>query len=191
MGTINGVKIGLSDLYYATLTSDASGGVVYGTPTIITGIISANINPNSVVETLFADDGPLEVAAQLGNIEFELNVADVPLNIQAILLGHSISAGVMNRYSTDTPIWVAIGFKALKTNGGYRYVWLVKGKFREPELNHETKDDSVNFQTSTMVGHFVKRDFDDMWIMQADENESGYQASTGTDWFTATTIDAS
>ena len=190
MGTINGVKIGLSDLYYATLTSDASGGVVYGTPAIITGIITANINPNSVVETLFADDGPLEVAAQLGNIEFELNVADIPLNIQAVLLGHTVTAGVMIRYSTDTPVWVAIGFKALKTNGNYRYVWLVKGKFREPELNHETKDDSVNFQTSTIVGHFVKRDYDDMWLKQADEDESGYQASTGTDWFTATTIDA-
>jgi len=190
MGTINGVKVGLSNLYYATLTSDASGGVVYDTPTIITGIITANINPNSVVETLFADDGPLEVATQLGNIEFELVVADIPLNIQAVLLGHTISAGIMTRLATDTPIWVAIGFKALKSNGNYRYAWLVKGKFREPELNHETKDDSVNFQTPTIVGHFVKRDYDEMWLKQADEDESGYQAATGTNWFTVATIDA-
>jgi phi13 family phage major tail protein len=190
MGTINGVKVGLSSLYYATLTSDASGGVVYGTPTIITGIITANINPNSVMETLFADDGPLEVATQLGNIEFELNVADIPLNIQAILLGHSIAAGIMERVASDTPPWVAIGFKALKSNGNYRYVWLYKGKFRQPELNHDTKDDSVNFQTLTIVGHFVKRDYDDKWLKQADEDESGYQAATGTNWFNNTTIDA-
>ena len=190
MGTINGVKVGLSALYYATLTSDASGGVVYGTPTIITGIITANINPNSVIETLFADDGPLEVSTQLGNIEFELNVADIPLNIQAVLLGHTISAGIMERIASDIPPWVAIGFKALKSNGNYRYAWLYKGKFKEPELNHETKDDSVNFQTLTIVGNFAKRDYDDKWLKQADEDESGYQTATGTDWFTNATIDA-
>jgi len=191
MGTINGVKIGLTHLYYATLVSDASGGVSYNTPVRITGLITANINPNSVIETLFADDGPLEVASQLGNIELELSVADIPLYIQAVLLGHTISAGVMERVSSDIPPWVAIGFKALKSNGNYRYCWLYKGKFRQPELNHETKDDSVNFQTSTIVGHFVKRDYDDKWIKQADEDESGYLEATGTNWFTTTAIDAS
>ena len=47
MGTINGVRIGLSDLYYATLTTDASGGAVYASPIAVTGAIAANINPNS------------------------------------------------------------------------------------------------------------------------------------------------
>ena len=191
MGTINGVKVGLDNLYYATLSSDASAGTAYGTPVAVTGAITANINPSSVIESLFYDNGPGEVATQLGNIELELNVADIPLNIQAVLLGHSISAGIMERASTSTPPWVAIGFKALKSNGNYRYVWLYKGKFKEPELNHETKDDSVNFQTLTIVGHFVKRDFDNKWMKQADEDESGYQSTTGTNWFTTTTLDAS
>jgi len=184
MGTLNGTRVGLSNLHYALLTSDASGGAVYETPVAITGITVANINPNSVIETLFADDGPMEVAAQSGNIELELQVADIPLNIQAVLLGHTISNGVMLRKTTATPPWVAIGFKSLKSNGSYRYVWLLKGKFREPELNHETKTDTVTFQTMTIMGNFVKRDYDDAWIKQADEDESGYSPDTGDTWFT-------
>lgn len=181
---INGVPVGLSDLHYALLDTDASGGAVYETPVRIAGAITANINPNSVIATLFADDGPMEVAAQLGNIEFEMNTADLPLEVQAILLGHAaVTAGIMLSIATSVPPWLAIGFKALKTNGKYRYVWLVKGKFREPELPHATRTDTVAFQTSTIMGQFTARDYDKAWMKRADEDAAGYQAETGTNWF--------
>jgi phi13 family phage major tail protein len=182
--SIDGVRVGLKDLYYALLTSDASDGAVYGTPVKITGAITANINPNSSNATLFADDGPMESASQLGNIELELNVADLTLAQQQVLLGHdTISGGTLYKKATDTPPWLAIGFRSVKSNGSYRYVWLVKGKFREPEIVHETKDDSINFQTPTIVGQFVKRDYDDVWYVAADEDESSY-VDAGDTWFT-------
>jgi len=182
---LNGIRVGLKDLYYATLTSDASDGAVYGTPVQIVGAITANINPNSSSETLFADDGPMETSAVVGQIELELNVADLPLEQMAVLLGHTPpSAGIMYKSANDTPPWVAIGFKSLKSNGHYRYVWLLKGKFREGELNHETKNDSVNFQTATIIGQFCKREYDDNWIKMADADETGFEEITGTNWFT-------
>lgn len=181
---LNGVRIGLKDLYYATLTSDASDGAIYGTPVQIVGAITANINPNGVIDSLFADDGPIETAANLGKIALELGVADLPLAQMAVLLGHTTpSAGIMYKKSTDTPPWVAIGFKSLKSNSKYRYVWLLKGKFSEGEMNHETRNDSVNFQTASITCNFVKREYDDAWIKMADEDESGYQEATGTGWF--------
>jgi phi13 family phage major tail protein len=182
--SLDGVRVGLNDLYYALLTSDASDGAVYGTPVQITGAITANINSNSSNATLFADDGPMEAASQLGLIELELNVADLTLSQQAVLLGHgSVSAGELSKKSTDTPPWLAIGFKSKKSNGNYRYVWLNKGKFRELELTHETQNDSVNFQTPTIMGQFVKRDYDDEWMKMADEDESTY-VDVGDTWFT-------
>ena len=182
---LNGVRIGLKDLYYATLTSDASDGAVYSTPVQIVGAITANINPNASSETLFADDGPIETAATVGQIELELNVADLPLDQMAVLLGHTPpSAGIMYKSANDTPPWVAIGFKSKKSNGKYRYVWLLKGKFRENEMAHETKNDSINFQTPTIVAQFCKREYDDNWIKMADEDASGYVSTTGDNWFT-------
>lgn len=180
----DGTKVGLEDLYYALLVSDASDGATYGTPVLMAPAITANINPNSNTGTLFADNKPLEVSSQLGNIELELNVADLPLTIQAAILGNdTVASGILYKKSTDTPPWLAIGFKSKKSNGSYRYVWLVKGKFMEPEDNSETQNDSVNFQTPTITGQFCARDYDDIWKKVADEDEATY-TNAGDTWFT-------
>lgn len=177
----NGTKVGLSHVYYALLVSDASDGATYGTPVRITGAVTANINPNSTSGTFFADDGPLDTVTQKGNIDLELSTAGIPLSTQAILLGSDTpSGGKLNKKATDNPPWLAIGFKSLKSNGSYRYVWLVKGKFREPEDNSETKDDSVNFQPPTLNGQFVKRDYDEVWKIIGDEDED---YADGDNWF--------
>ena len=179
MGTI----IGLRDLHYAVLVGDTSSAVSYEAPVKIAGAVQANINPNPSMETLFADDGPSETAATLGQIELEMVAKDFPIEVQAALLGHSVAGGVMTRKSTDVPPWVAIGFKSLKSNGFYRFVWLFKGKFQVPEQNHETKGDRVNFQTPTLRGVFVRRDFDDAWQKQTDEDYVDYVPAIGTNWF--------
>lgn len=178
-------QIGLSNLHYALLTTDPKGGApTYGAPVAFSGgAIQANINPNTNMETLFGDDGPMEVATSLGQVELEMIASDFTLEEQAILLGHTISGGVLHRKGSDVPPWVAIGFKTLKSNGKYRFIWLAKGKFSMPEMKHETKGDSISFQTPTLKGSFVKRDSDDEWIKQADEDSPSYVASIGTDWF--------
>jgi phi13 family phage major tail protein len=182
---MDGVLIGLKDLYYALLTSDEVGSITYATPVRIAGAVTADINPNASNETLFADDGPMETASTLGQIGLDLVAADVPLDIQAVLLGHSFLNGVMLRKGADVPPWVAIGFKSLKSNGKYRFVWLVKGKFVTPEQKHATKGDKVAFQNPTLKGNFVKRDGDDVWQKTADEDSTDYVTSIGTNWFTA------
>lgn len=179
--------IGLKNVVYALLETDPEEGgkATYKPAVRIPGAISANINPNSSNETLFADDGPYETASTIGQISLEMNVADLPLEAQAALFGHTLSAeGVLIRKSSDTPPWLAVGFKSLKSNGSYRYTWLAKGKFGMPEQNNETKGDSVAFQTPTTSGSFVKRECDDEWERHIDEDSTGYTPEQGTNWFT-------
>jgi len=180
-----GTVVGLKDLHYALLLTDTTGGVTYDTPVAVVGAIQANINPNPKLETLFADDGPMEIASILGEIELELIASDFDTDTQAVLLGHTVVGGVMTRGASDIAPWVAIGFRSLKSNGAYRYVWLHKGKFSVPEMKHETKGDEVNFQTPTLAARFVKRDHDEAWIKQADTDHPDYVAETGTNWFLA------
>lgn len=180
-----GVLVGLKDIYYALLGQDDATGTAYGTPTKLVGAIQANINPNASTETLFADDGPMETASTMGQIELELIAADVPLDVQATLLGHTVEGAILKRKSNDVPPWVAIGFRALKSNNKYRYAWLLKGKFSQPEQSHETRGDSISFQTPTLNGVFVKRDYDDQWIIQTDEDMVDYMPAIGQNWFTA------
>jgi phi13 family phage major tail protein len=179
------VQIGLSDLYYALLETDVVGSEpIYQAPVRLPGIITANINPNGSSETLFAENGPFETASTLGKIGLELNAADIPLDTQAVWLGHTKEGGILKRKGADVPPWLAIGFKSLKSNGKFRFTWLAKGKFALPEQNNETKGDSINFQTPTMQGSFVQRDCDGEWERHCDEDDVDYIPAIGTGWFT-------
>lgn len=181
-----GTIIGLSNLVYAKLITDppyGQGQATYEEPKLIAGAISVNINANTSSETLFADDGPYETATTIGQIEVELNVADLPLDVQAELLGHTYENGVLIRKGGDVPPWVAIGFKSLKSNGKYRYTWLAKGRFGIPEQSNQTKGDAVEFQTPTITGSFVKRECDDEWERHIDEDDENFTPDMASNWF--------
>lgn len=177
--------IGLRDVYYALMLTDTSTAATYDTPVKVAGAISANVNPNSSSATLFADDGPYESATTLGEIDVELNMADLDSSTQAALLGHTYLSGMLIKKSTDTPPYLALAFRSLKSNGYYRYTWLYKGKFMEGETSNQTKGDSVEFQTPTITGSFVRRDYDDAWMIEEDEDDENAVAATITAWFTA------
>lgn len=152
-------RIGCDNLVYAIMTTEdtVEDLPVYGTVTAAPGVMSININPNGSIETLFADDGAMETAATTGKIEVEIQKNALTTQNKADLLGHAIDAnGGVVYASGDTPPWVAIGFRTLKSNGKYRYVWLYKGKFAEPEDANETKGDGINFQSDTITGNFAK-----------------------------------
>lgn len=155
-------RIGCDNLVYAIMTTEdtANAAPVYGEVVKATGVMTLNINPNGSLETLFADDGPMESAATLGRIEVEIQKNELTSQNKADLLGHKIDAnGGVVFGDSDVPPYVAIGFRTLKSNGKYRHVWLYKGKFTEPEDQNETKGDGINFQADTINGQFTKLNY--------------------------------
>ena len=152
-------RIGCDNLVYAKMKTEetATTAPVYDEVTSAPGVMSININPNGAQETLFADDGPMESASTLGRIEVEIQKNELTSVNKSDLLGHEIdSNGAVVYGDSDVPPYVAIGFRTLKSNGKYRYVWLYKGKFTEPEDNNETKGDGINFQADTISGQFTR-----------------------------------
>ena len=186
-------RIGCDNLVYAVLTADdGTTDPTYGEVKPALGVMSLNINPNASQETIFYDDGPGESAATLGNIEVEIQKNELTTEQKADFLGHTIdSKGAIVYGANDTPPWVAIGYRTLKSNGKYRYVWLYKGKFLEPEDNSETKGDSINFQSETIVGRFVKLEKKykigakeiQPWKYEIDEEYEDANSSTIAGWF--------
>lgn len=155
-------RIGCDNLVYVPMTTEdsADAAPVYGEVVKAPGVMSININPNGSQETLFADDGPMETASTMGKIDVEIQKNELTTQNKADLLGHSIdSNGALVYGDSDVSPWVAIGFRTLKSNGKYRYIWLYKGKFTEPEDNNETKGDSINFQSDTISGQFVRLNY--------------------------------
>lgn len=187
-------RIGCDNLVYALMTTEDTpeAAPVYGDVKTAPGVISVNINPNTSLATLFADDGPMEVASTLGNIDVAINKAELTTENKADLLGHTVDENGGIAYAdSDVPPWVAIGFRTLKSNGKYRYVWLYKGKFTDPEDNNETKADSINFQTDTINGQFVKLNYPvtvggvpkRLWKYEMDADNTEAKADVMAKWF--------
>lgn len=158
------------------------------------GITKLSITPNASVETLFYDDGPGDTATTLGKIAVELDKSSLSTGEKAFLLGHQIdSKGALVYGSADVPPWVAIGFRTLKSNGAYRYVWMLKGKFMENDDKSETKGDKINFQQETLKGNFTRLNTPFVvngktikpWRTDIDGEDAGANAAAIAGWFNA------
>lgn len=189
-------RIGCDNLVYAIMETEETTSIdpTYKAVKAAPGVMSLNINANGSVETLFADDGPMETATTLGKIEVEIQKNALTVENKADLLGHNVDAnGVLVSGDSDVPPWVAIGFRTLKSNGTYRYVWLYKGKFTEPEDNNETKGDGINFQSDTIKGQFAKLNKEYTvngktsrpYKVEADEEYAALKEGVITKWFEA------
>jgi phi13 family phage major tail protein len=195
------VAIGLTKLHYAILTTDRApktdsptdpGELVYEDPVRLPGAITANFSPNASNDTLFADDGPYDTASTLGAMSLELNVADIPPRHRAVLLGctYDENTGMVKDSANDIPPYLAVGCAVKKSNGSDRLIWYLKGKFAAPDDNNQTKADSINWNTPTITGNFLKRDYDDQWRYSVDTDDEAYTGDKVdfTEWFTKETL---
>jgi phi13 family phage major tail protein len=175
-------QVGLRMVHYAVLNKDDDTGVTYNAIKPIPGVRTAKIQPKSNSATLFADDGPAETATTLGEIDVEFEFSDLPVDVQADLLGHTIDQnGVLVKKSTDVAPYIALGFVSEKSSGKNLYVWLLKGKAQVPEGNFKTKEDKPDFGTTTLTLSFVRRNFDNAYMAVGDEDDVNFTG--GQTWF--------
>jgi len=158
-------KIGLSGLVLAEVLSDDENGIVYGTPFRIPGAVVATINPNSSVDTDYADDGAFFAQNNRGNTELSLEMIDITPENEAKMLGQKRVNGVTVETDLDQSPYFAFGGKILMAgsdeNGDpvYTYIWYAKGKFSVPESGGSTKKDSIEFGHKNLTAQFVKTQF--------------------------------
>lgn len=158
-------KIGLSGLVLAQVLSDDENGIVYDTPFKIPGAVVATVNPNSSVETDYADDGAFFAQNNRGNTELSLEMIDITPENEAKMLGQKRVNGVTVETDLDQSPYFAFGARILLAgsdeNGDavYEFIWYAKGKFSVPESGGSTKKDSLEFGHKNLTAQFVKTQF--------------------------------
>ena len=173
--------VGLKDLFVAPITVGAEGAETYGTPRRLAKAIKAGLKVNYAEGTLHADDAVDEYEKEFVDGELTLNVNDLLPADTAFLFGHEQDSDeVVYAGETDDPPYVAIGFRARKPGGKYRYVWLYKVKFSTPDEEYETKGDGIDYKTPEIVGKFIKRP-DGKWKADYTATPDDTVAAT---WFT-------
>ena len=182
--------IGLDKLYYATITDDENGEEIYGTPTQLAKAISAELSVELAEATLYADDGAAEIVKEFKNGTISLGVDDIGSATAAALTGVAVDKNnVVVSNSEDGGNPVAVGFRAKKSNGKYKYYWLYRVKFGIPSTNLATKGDSITFSTPTIEGAVLRRNKADIngkhpWKSEVTEGDKDVPASVISGWYT-------
>lgn len=181
--------IGLDRLHYAKITEDENGNETYGIPVMLAKAISAELSVELAEATLYADDGAAEIIKEFKTGTLGLGVDDIGVQAAEDLTGARIDDnGVLISGSEDGGEPVAIGFRAKKANGKYRYFWLYRVKFGVPATNLATKGDSITFSTPTIEGTVMRRNKVDgndnhPWKAEANADDPGMDAQLIKDWY--------
>lgn len=181
--------IGLDSLYYAKITEDTNGDETYSSPIKLAKAMTAELSVELAEATLFADDGASEIVKEFKSGTISLVIDDIGVTAAQDLTGAKIDNNhVVVSTSDDSCEPVAIGFRAKKSNGKYRYYWLYRVKFGIPGASLQTKGDSITFSTPTIEGTVMRRNKVDglnnhPWKSEVNEDDSSVSNSTISSWF--------
>lgn len=189
-----GVLIGLSDIHYTKIAPGATtAALAFANPIQkLAKAIEAKVTPSTSNALLYADDGAAESTSADGPTEIELGVDALTNAVYADLLGKETNSdGVVADANGDIAPDVAIAYRALKSNGKYRYFWFYKGAFQSPEESYKTKGETVEYNTPTIKGVFVHSDIVKNSKGQGikryfvDEDDEGVNPTVIANWFTS------
>ena len=184
--------VGLEDLYYALITADDDTAYTPGTPKKLAPAVEANAKTATSTESQYADDKPFEINTTEGPTEIEITTTAIPLATLGEVLGKpydDTNGLLLDIGSEATPPDVALGYKAMKSNGKFRYYWYYKGKFTVPDEEAKTMEDKKEHKpakiTYTAINTIKKfttsNGTHSMKRIVGDDDATGFVA---TDWFT-------
>ena len=182
--------IGLDKLYYAKITEGANGDETYAAPVSLAKAMSAELKIDINEATLYADDGAAEVVKEFKSGTLTLGIDNIGAAVASDLTGSQIDDNkVLVSQSENGGQPVAIGFRAKKSNGKYRYFWLYRVVFGIPATNLQTKGDNITFPTPSIEGTIIRRNKLDgqgkhPWKAEVNEDDTSVPAATITGWYT-------
>lgn len=151
--------IGLRAIVVAKLLTDETDSTpTYDSVQPLIGAIDLDVSDNSgEPDAQYYDDGEHDVVLPDPELSGTIEMADLPPEKQALLLGYKVDKnGVVIHNADDKPPYFAWGFKSKKSNGVDRYVWYYKGRCTMPQDKHTTKQKDLNRQTQKLKVTFVK-----------------------------------
>lgn len=169
--------IGLKNVVIAPLTKDDATETTYGEVVSLVGAIEASITPqNTDPEVQYADDGEYDTVYPDPELEFRLQMVDIPLDKRKLFFDNKIDQnGVLVKNASDKPSYYAIGFISEKADHKNRYVWLYKVRATPMTENYATKEgDTITRQTGEISFTAIKRTSDGQYQAVADEGENGF-----------------
>lgn len=183
---MEGYFTGILDVYYAKMTTEETSTTppVYGDPEVLAKSIEVTITPAYREGKLHASNATVRNQKRIDTYGVSLHVDKIPAAVQMDLLGRAVDKnGVQIIKGGDIPPNVAIGFACTLDDGSKELWWIYKGTFSEPTKSGKTEADSLEYQTPTIEGTFVRRMNDNALAATVDTATKDIGANVEKDWF--------
>ena len=175
-------QIGLENLTVAKVSKDDATGTTYAKPLKLERSIKAKISPKTSSEKLYSDDSVEDILNNFDSCDVEIELNQLTIASRALLQGSKVVDGMLIENKDDIAPDIALGFRSKKSNGKYRYVWLLKGKFEHTEDEYETIGEKATPKTNSLKGSFYSRN-DGNWRIMEDEDSEGSKPERLKVWF--------
>ena len=135
--------VGVDQIYYALVVTDTLAAYAAGSPSIFAPAMTISQAPKTNSKVQYADNQPYDSMSAEGETELDVEITGLPLDIQAEILGRVYDAVNARLYDNGgTAPYVALGFRAKKSDGTFRYYWFLKGMFAAPPEEQATQTDT-------------------------------------------------
>lgn len=146
---------GVDNLVFAEVTSDTADGYVPGEVKPLSPVAEIGKTVETSSEAKFYDNKAMLTINSEGADEITLTVAPLDIEVLAEICGKNYdeATGMMIDGERQNKYY-AIGYRTKGTDGGYRYVWRLKGTFNIPDETVATENDGTdsNNQELTFTG---------------------------------------
>ncbi|CED93261.1 Phage protein, tail component [Romboutsia ilealis] len=163
-------QIGLSGLHLAK-RNELTNEVDTDTTISVAGLVTAEVEIETVSENIYADDVVAEVIASgfsSGTVTMEL--LGLSMEEYALISGQEIVDGVVADNSNVLSPVLAMTFKSQKSNGTYRYVSLPQVKANIKGESFTTKEDGVEIANVEIEFSIIPMAETGIWRVRADQD---------------------
>jgi len=141
----------------AAILNETGGTIAYAGGFSVGKAISASMSVEFSEAILYADNSVAERVKEFKSGTLSLNTDDLTHEVQAKLLGRTLSSdsNILTAKSDDVSPYVGFGFYGvvLRNNvRSYRALWFYKCQFAAPNIEFSTKGESIEFKTPTIEG---------------------------------------
>jgi len=144
---------GFDSLYYAEVTKDDATGYTAGTPKILAPAGEIGVSTERASAPRHYDNQVYMVINNEGADEVTLTVPVLPIAQFGELLGKVVDAATGALFDSGDVVtkYFAIGYRLRFTDGTYRYVWRLKGTFRQDEESAKSRDNSTDTNNAQLI----------------------------------------
>ncbi len=116
-----------------------------------------NIEMAQEIVRAYGDNKTAEMAVSSGDVGVTSGFHKIPLEDKTELLGWETVDGLIGAGTGDNPPYVGVIFAKTFEDGSREYVGLPKGMFTRPNIEGNTKEDSVEFSSEEIEAQFMDR----------------------------------